>query len=166
NDMATNNKFNGNPHSKNNGSKGNYSSKAPTTDGVLKFFDEGLRKDGKLRPEILMTDANIIANKIADSRESRSQLRAFYSECKGVEYKMTNEESFNNHSQDIWMLKAKAAYRYRNGMKDGKIKEPLYNLISKGVDYVAKENTYESFRDFMKLFEAVVGYSYNTAIRE
>ncbi|OON98957.1 MAG: type III-A CRISPR-associated protein Csm2 [Epulopiscium sp. Nele67-Bin004] len=143
---------------------------APTgptkTDELLKFFNNGLRKDGKLRPEVVMTQASNMANLIAESRETRSQLRAFFSECKGIQYKMTDEQSFENHAQDIWMLKAKSAYKYRNGARDGKIKEPLYKLINAGVDYVSKENTYESFQDFMKFFEAVVGYSYNTGIAE
>lgn len=139
----------------------------PTKTNVdLSCFTVGLRVSGKLRPEIFLTEAKHIAEAIGKSGETRSQLRAFFAECKGIEYKMSNQTEFEHHASDIWMLKAKVAYKYRNGARDRKLQNVLHDLISQGVEYVYKENTYESFKDFMKLFEAVVGYSYNEDIKE
>lgn len=127
----------------------------------LSCFEKGLRIDGKLRPELFLTEAKQIAEALGRSGETRSQLRAFFAECKGIQYKMNNQETFQYHSADIWMLKAKVAYKYRNGARDPKIKNVLHDFISQGVEYIYQNNSYESFEDFMKLFESVVGYSYN-----
>lgn len=132
---------------------------------IEECFSKGLRENNKLKAEVLLIDAPKIAKILADSKDTRNQIRAFFSEFRGIEYKISSEELFEENSSDIWLAKAKASYKYRDGKTDGKIKAGLFYLITCGVDYIYNsKNQYEAFKDFMKLFEAVVGYSYNENI--
>ncbi|OON95298.1 MAG: type III-A CRISPR-associated protein Csm2 [Epulopiscium sp. Nele67-Bin005] len=139
----------------------NYKPQNRTIEVDLSCFDKGLRDEKDiLRAEILLFDAKNIAEDLGKSRETRSQIRGFYAECKAISFKIENVEEFEYNANEIWLLKSKVAYKFSSG----KIKNVLYDFLNKAVDYIYKQTDprkqYEAFFDFMKLFEAVVGYSY------
>ncbi len=78
-----------------------------------------------------------------------SQLRKFFGEVKRQEMKKYNESEFI-------LLKPKLAYAVGRSKKDGKSKiEDFYPVISEMIDLVTDQRT---FKNFIKIFEAIVAY--------
>lgn len=82
---------------------------------------------------------------------STSQLRKFFGEVK--------RQDMNGYDEtDFVLLKPKLAYAVGRADKNSKIKD-FFNVLSKAMDEVLKSTNPEtSFKNFIKIFEAIVAY--------
>lgn len=127
----------------------------------FEFKEKGFRNEkGNIRPELLLNEAKYIAEKFVEQKLSKTQLRAFYGEVKGIESRIENKESFEKNLYSILLLKAKAAYKFSSKGPQSKITKDFKSFIDVSVDIIAKSNSYEVFNDFCVFFEAIVGYFY------
>lgn len=98
--------------------------------------DDTTKENGTSRP------------KVVREKLTTNQLRKFFGEVKRQQMKGYNET-------DFILLKPKLAYAVgRANGKNPKIKD-FYKVISNAIDYVHDE---KSFRNFIKIFEAIVAY--------
>lgn len=86
-----------------------------------------------------------------------SQLRRFFGEIRRI------ENNFKEHQTDFQMLKPMLAYavgRDKNDRGYNKTKIAEFNdEISKAIDYtLSANNQAEAFKNFIKIFEAIVAY--------
>lgn len=87
-------------------------------------------------------------SKVVREKLTTNQLRKFFGEVKRQQMKGYNET-------DFILLKPKLAYAVgRAKGNNPKIKD-FYNVISNAINYVHDE---KSFRNFIKIFEAIVAY--------
>ena len=85
------------------------------------------------------------------SKLTTSQLRKFFGEVK--------RQDMNGYDEtDFVLLKPKLTYAVGRADKNSKIKD-FFNVLSKAMDEVVKSTTPEtSFKNFIKIFEAIVAY--------
>lgn len=85
------------------------------------------------------------------SKLTTSQLRKFFGEVK--------RQDMNGYDEtDFVLLKPKLAYAVGRADKNSKIKD-FFNVLSKAMDEVLKSTNPEtSFKNFIKIFEAIVAY--------
>ena len=106
--------------------------------------------------EMITTKAENIAKTLSERSPKNknlyiTQVRKFYNEFKKHEMIIT-KENFDENKALIYMLKSKAAY------SSDKIGDNFKQFVFNSIDSI---NDYESFKDFMKFFEAVYGYLKN-----
>lgn len=85
------------------------------------------------------------------SKLTTSQLRKFFGEVK--------RQDMNGYDEtDFVLLKPKLAYAVGRADKNSKIKD-FFNVLSQAMDEVVKSTNPEtSFKNFIKIFEAIVAY--------
>ena len=85
------------------------------------------------------------------SKLTTSQLRKFFGEVK--------RQDMNGYDEtDFVLLKPKLAYAVGRADKNSKIKD-FFNVLSQAIDEVVKSTNPEtSFKNFIKIFEAIVAY--------
>lgn len=118
---------------------------------------KGYRTESKdvLRKELVSTEARNIAKNM---KITNSQLRAFFNELKRLKQKYIddNEKNINKLHVELLILKSKLEYK-----KYGeKITNEFSEFMEKNIDIVIKENTIQSYKDFLIFFETVLGYMY------
>lgn len=135
----------------------------------LKFKEKGFTDvDGYLREELITSEALKIAESFASNNLSNSQLRAFFNEVKAINNKLDDKkEKFNEVYPMILMLKSKIEYR---ASKEEKKMKNFKLFLTEAVNYIQKQNKigkgYETFKNFIIFFEAIVGYSYGVGINK
>lgn len=78
-----------------------------------------------------------------------SQLRKFFGEVKRLQMR-----GYKDNESDFIMLKPKLAYAVGRAKKDNKIHD-FYHVLADGID---KVNNAKEFKNFIKIFEAIVAY--------
>jgi CRISPR-associated protein Csm2 len=92
-------------------------------------------------------DTNSNRYRILKAKLTTNQLRKFFGEVKRQQMQGYNEA-------DFVLLKPKLAYAVGRNDKNAKIKD-FYDVISDAIDKVKSE---EHFKNFIKIFEAIVAY--------
>ena len=108
------------------------SPKFKVTEIMKEILEKGYRDKSKnvLRKELVSIEAKNIAENM---KITNSQLRAFFNELKKkLEYKKGGKKITNEFSE----------------------------FMEKNIDIVIKENTIQSYKDFLVFFETVLGYMY------
>lgn len=123
-----------------------------------KFVDE----EGRIRPELLDTDARNQAELLAGI--STHQVRRFFDEVTRFRTRLDNNEDYRNLQPYIYMLKAKVSYaQTRAAKRDETAFKHLKAFISKSIDQIKAEESIdkqaELFRFFCLFFEAVYGFA-------
>ena len=137
------------------GNKNNSKSKvAEIMEGILR---KGYRTESKdtLRKELVSTEARNIAKNM---KITNSQLRAFFNELKRLKQKYIDGNEKNIDKLHIGLLILKSKLEYKKGGK--KITNEFSEFMEKNIDIVIKENTVQSYKDFLVFFETVLGYMY------
>lgn len=118
---------------------------------------KGYRTESKdtLRKELVSTEARNIAKNM---KITNSQLRAFFNELKRLKQKYIDENEKNINKLHIELLILKSKLEYKKGGK--KITDEFSKFMEKNFDIVIKENTMQSYKDFLVFFETVLGYMY------
>jgi CRISPR type III-A/MTUBE-associated protein Csm2 len=135
--------------------KNNSKSKvAEIMEGILR---KGYRTESKdtLRKELVSIEARNIAKNM---KITNSQLRAFFNELKKLKQKYIDENEKNVDKLHIELLILKSKLEYKKGGK--KITNEFSEFMEKNIDIVIKENTIQSYKDFLVFFETVLGYMY------
>ena len=138
-----------------NNNKNNSKSKvAEIMEGILR---KGYRTESKdtLRKELVSIEARNIAKNM---KITNSQLRAFFNELKKLKQKYIDENEKNVDKLHIELLILKSKLEYKKGGK--KITNEFSEFMEKNIDIVIKENTIQSYKDFLVFFETVLGYMY------
>lgn len=130
---------------------------------VFEFENKGFtNKKGYLRDELITTEAKDIAQSFKDDKLSKSQLRAFFNETKAINNRLGEDrEKFDSIYPLILLMKSKIEYR---ASKDKDKMKNLKDFILKAISQIQKKKNegkgYESFKNFVIFFEAIVGYYY------
>ena len=145
---------------KNNGNRGhknNDEKKSKISEIMEEIKQTGYRNEAKtaLRKEIVSKKSKEIAENM---QITNSQLRAFFNELKRLKQKYTDENNKNIEKLHIELLILKSKLEYKRGGK--KITKEFSEFIEKNIDIVIKENTIQSYKDFLVFFETVLGYMY------
>lgn len=98
----------------------------------------------------MISNAEIIAKKIADEKDSYTQIRKFYDELLLLQ-KQVKYNDYKKIEPMICLLKSKSAYAH--GRKN--IHDTFFKFITKYIDYI--KNT-KDLDNFILYFEAVLGY--------
>ena len=119
--------------------------------------EKGYRDKSKnvLRKELVSIEAKNIAENM---KITNSQLRAFFNELKKLKQKYIDENEKNVDKLHIELLILKSKLEYKKGGK--KITNEFSEFMEKNIDTVIKENTMQSYKDFLVFFETVLGYMY------
>ena len=134
----------------------------------FKFFKEGYWDNkGNIREELLTIEAEEVAKSFENSGLTKTQLRAFFNEIKGLSNRIDGKkENWDKVYPMVLMIKSKVEYR---SSKDSKMAS-LKHFLKRSVAYIQKENRankgYQAFETFVIFFETVVGYSYGLKIKE
>ncbi|MDY6874654.1 MAG: type III-A CRISPR-associated protein Csm2 [Chloroflexota bacterium] len=120
-------------------------------------------KNGKrvVRADLIAEHAQAYGEFFAKNRNaqvSSSQLRAFYSDVKALEQKITQGGggAFDRYYYLIKMLKSKASY-VQGKRSGGRVSEAFRDYVHKCVDAIETE---DDFKAFLKFFESTVGFYY------
>ena len=89
---------------------------------------------------------------------TNSQLRAFFNELKKLKQKYVDEDEKNLDKLHVELLILKSKLEYKKGGK--KITDEFSEFMEKNFDIIIKENTMQSYKDFLVFFETVLGYMY------
>lgn len=118
---------------------------------------KGYRTESKdtLRKELVSTEAKNIAKNM---KITNTQLRGFFNELKRLKQKYVDENEKNLDKLHIELLILKSKLEYKKGGK--KISDEFSEFMEKNFDIVIKENTMQSYKDFLIFFETVLGYMY------
>ena len=115
------------------------------TDVTVKFAQ---RFGSYLGTDDVFTDNRTGRTKSAQNKLTTNQLRKFFGEVK-------RQQMSGYKETDFVLLKPKLAYAVgRSKQKDSKIKD-FYVVISDAID---KVNNEQQFKNFIKVFEAIVAY--------
>lgn len=131
------------------------------------FIHHGFcNEKGILREELMTDEAPNIAKNLGSA--SRTQLRAFFGEIKGLRNRLlekeeeTQQEEFEKIYPLILMIKSKINYRYDKDFKSKQNLSALKQFLDAGIERIQKENKLgrgcKAFLDFSLFFETVVGY--------
>lgn len=155
------------PEYRNNGFKGNNNySKENEQKIKLEFLEKGFTDTkGNLREELITIEALEIAKFFKGNKLSNSQLRAFYNEIKAINNRLeNNKENFDKIYPMILMIKPKIEYRASKDRNMSGYKD----FLNAGIKHIQEENAngkgFETFKNFVIFFEAVVGYCYGEGI--
>lgn len=119
------------------------------------YNSEYFLKNGVIRRELLLEEAEKLAQEFVRRRLNSAQLRRFYNEVKALEARI-DAEGYDKCEPMLWLLRAKVAYACpKQGEK--KIPDEFAKFLW---DCIAQIQGREEFRAFCKVFEAVVGYFY------
>ena len=118
--------------------------------GYPKYFTD----DGYTNVDMLMRDAERIADRFDDEKLKRHQLRAFYDHAKRQLQRLQYGAPFGEVHPQIARLKALAADRAAR--RQNPIPPRFKEFIDRNIDAVADQKSFE--KGFMPHFEAVVGY--------
>ena len=145
---------NNNRNYQNSNWKNSKSKVAEIMEGIL---EKGYRTESKdiLRKELVSTEAKNIAENM---KITNSQLRAFFNELKKLKQKYVDEDEKNLDKLHVELLILKSKLEYKKGGK--KITNEFSEFMEKNIDIVIKENTIQSYKDFLVFFETVLGYMY------
>ena len=145
---------NNNRNYQNSNWKNSKSKVAEIMEGIL---EKGYRTESKdtLRKELVSTEARNIAKNM---KITNSQLRAFFNELKRLKQKYIDGNEKNIDKLHIGLLILKSKLEYKKGGK--KITDEFSEFMEKNIDIVIKENTVQSYKDFLVFFETVLGYMY------
>jgi len=132
-------------------------SKSKVAEIMEEISRKGYRTESKdtLRKELVSTEARNIAKNM---KITNSQLRAFFNELKKLKQKYVEEDEKNLDKLHIELLILKSKLEYKKGGK--KISDEFSEFMEKNFDIVIKENTMQSYKDFLIFFETVLGYMY------
>ena len=127
------------------------------TEIMKEILEKGYRDKSKnvLRKELVSIEAKNIAENM---KITNSQLRAFFNELKKLKQKYIDENEKNVDKLHIELLILKSKLEYKKGGK--KITNEFSEFMEKNIDIVIKENTMQSYKDFLVFFETVLGYMY------
>ena len=133
------------------------SPKFKMTEIMKEILEKGYRDKSKnvLRKELVSIEAKNIAENM---KITNSQLRAFFNELKKLKQKYVEEDEKNLDKLHIELLILKSKLEYKKGGK--KISDEFSEFMEKNFDIVIKENTMQSYKDFLIFFETVLGYMY------
>ena len=133
------------------------SPKFKVTEIMKEILEKGYRDKSKnvLRKELVSIEAKNIAENM---KITNSQLRAFFNELKKLKQKYVEEDEKNLDKLHIELLILKSKLEYKKGGK--KISDEFSEFMEKNFDIVIKENTMQSYKDFLIFFETVLGYMY------
>ena len=133
------------------------SPKFKMTEIMKEILEKGYRDKSKnvLRKELVSIEAKNIAENM---KITNSQLRAFFNELKKLKQKYVEEDEKNLDKLHIELLILKSKLEYKKGGK--KISDEFSEFMEKNFDIVIKENTMQSYKDFLVFFETVLGYMY------
>lgn len=98
-------------------------------------ISEQVDRNGKTKPVKIL------------SKLTTSQLRKFFGEVK-------RQQMVGYNNTDFILLKPKLAYAVGRSDKNSKIRD-FYDVLAPAIDMVSNE---EEFRNFIKIFEAIVAY--------
>jgi len=145
---------NNNRNYQNSNWKNSKSKVAEIMEGIL---EKGYRTESKdiLRKELVSTEAKNIAENM---KITNSQLRAFFNELKKLKQKYVDEDEKNLDKLHVELLILKSKLEYKKGGK--KITDEFSEFMEKNFDIIIKENTMQSYKDFLVFFETVLGYMY------
>ena len=145
---------NNNRNYQNSNWKNSKSKVAEIMEGIL---EKGYRTESKdiLRKELVSTEAKNIAENM---KITNSQLRAFFNELKKLKQKYVDEDEKNLDKLHVELLILKSKLEYKKGGK--KITDECSEFMEKNFDIIIKENTMQSYKDFLVFFETVLGYMY------
>lgn len=145
---------NNNRNYQNSNWKNSKSKVAEIMEGIL---EKGYRTESKdiLRKELISTEAKNIAENM---KITNSQLRAFFNELKKLKQKYVDEDEKNLDKLHVELLILKSKLEYKKGGK--KITDEFSEFMEKNFDIIIKENTMQSYKDFLVFFETVLGYMY------
>lgn len=126
----------------------------------IKSFPSFLDDAGKIRPELLDTDAQSIASEFKRANLTTNQLRKFFDEVKLYQRIIdTGKKKYEDLKPQILMLKSKAKYaaNKKDHMKDMK---KFYEFIRMSINQIKSgENEEDQFEAFCLFFEAVYGFA-------
>lgn len=153
-DQNNGKKYTDNKNIRNNNKNNSKSKVAEIMEGIS---EKGYRTESKntLRKELVSTEAKNIAENM---KITNSQLRAFFNELKKLKQKYVEEDEKNLDKLHIELLILKSKLEYKKGGK--KISDEFSEFMEKNFDIVIKENTMQSYKDFLIFFETVLGYMY------
>ncbi len=116
------------------------------------YFD----KSGHLRPELIVDDAQQIADRLEKEGMSRSLLRNFYGEVAAIRYLVRQRPTdFDRYKTRILKLQAYASNATHR--RTGRAPESFFEFISSNVGLASRDT--ESFLDgFCEHFECIVLY--------
>ena len=145
---------NNNRNYQNSNWKNSKSKVAEIMEGIL---EKGYRTESKdiLRKELVSTEAKNIAENM---KITNSQLIAFFNELKKLKQKYVDEDEKNLDKLHVELLILKSKLEYKKGGK--KITDEFSEFMEKNFDIIIKENTMQSYKDFLVFFETVLGYMY------
>ena len=145
---------NNNRNYQNSNWKNSKSKVAEIMEGIL---EKGYRTESKdiLRKELVSTEVKNIAENM---KITNSQLRAFFNELKKLKQKYVDEDEKNLDKLHVELLILKSKLEYKKGGK--KITDEFSEFMEKNFDIIIKENTMQSYKDFLVFFETVLGYMY------
>jgi len=123
---------------------------------MIQFFTE----DGKIRPELLDTEASTVANGILNV--SPTQMRRIFDQIKQLQKRLDGGETWPDIDPLVRLQKAQLAYTIRRGKKNGgRQKEgswdSLQRYLEEGINSIKTEKDY---RVFCMMMEAVYAYHY------
>lgn len=124
--------------------------KNPFPAGYPKYFDT----DGKPRIEIVLSEAQDVADAFANDKLRRSQLRAFYGHAKSQLQRLQHGADFREVHFEVARLKVFASDRAARS--ENQLPKSFKDFIDRNVDAVRDQKSFE--KGFMPHFEAVVGY--------
>ena len=132
-------------------------SKSKVAEIMEEISRKGYRTESKdtLRKELVSTEAKNIAKNM---KITNTQLRGFFNELKRLKQKYVdeNEKNINKLHIELLILKSKLEYKKYGD----KITNEFSEFMEKNIDIVIKENTMQSYEDFLVFFETVLGYMY------
>lgn len=123
--------------------------------------DVNFREGGNLRKELITDDAKKIAEYFKDSGLTQSLMRKYYHEIKALEAKIeategNEDEKYKKNEANIFMLISKVNYDSHRDETREKIKA-LKDFIE--IMIGEKIKGLQDFKDFVLLFEAVIGFA-------
>lgn len=139
--------------------------KTPTIE--LKFIQAGFCDEkGNLREDLITEEAKSIAKVLVEDKLSNSQLRAFFNEIKAINNRLEDKkENWEKVYPSLLLIKSKIEYR---ASKDKNKMINFKEFLLQAIDYIKNKNKegkgYETFKNFVIFFEAIVGYSYGFGI--
>jgi len=138
---------------------------------VKKVYDDRYRRDRENPRELiekLLSDLNRppwkeisktdgYADKFSGTlRLNTTQLRKFFDTVKNINDKLSSGKSWEEVEGEVWRLIPALKYAKARGLCD----DHFVNFVEKGLGKVSRSsNKEEAFKNFAKIFEAVVAYS-------
>lgn len=121
---------------------------------VPEFLDD----DGYIRPELLDSEAQAIADQLKSKKITTHQVRKFYDEVKKYKGLLDKNESYKKIKPLIIMLKSKAKYAATK-KKEMRI---FYEFIKQSIDNIktgGEDIEKKKFNAFCLFFEAIYGFA-------